>query len=197
MPYSDDKVKAIEQIAFELFLDKGYDATTVRMICKKAGIESPTLYYYFGSKKGLFLSIVDSLLERYSIIPRELILGDHITAKDKLYNLYKHSINFTLEHYQETKFYFRYVLFTPNELREDIQAYMKENFEFRRRLYQECIKECIQQGEIQCDIQVGVTRLLNLIDSATFNIIFSQWSPTSEELQDNINIFYKYQLRGK
>jgi AcrR family transcriptional regulator len=197
MPNSDDKVKAIEQIAFDLFLDKGYDATTVRMICQKAGIESPTLYYYFGSKKGLFFAIVDSLLKRYNLIQRDLILGEQLSAKDKLYNFYEYSINFTLQHYQETKFYLRYVLFTPNELQEDIQVYMMETFDRRRRLYRECIEECIKQGEVQCDVLTGVTKLLNFIDSATFNVIFSQWRPSSEELQENINIFYKYQLKGK
>jgi AcrR family transcriptional regulator len=197
MPNSDDKVKVIEQIAFDFFLDKGYDATTVRMICQKAGIESPTLYYYFGSKKGLFFSIVDSLLKRHGMIQRELFVGDHLTAKDKLYNFYQHSIDFTFEHYQETKFYLRYVLFTPIELQEDIQVYMKETFDQRIALYQECIDGCIKQGEIQCDLQAGVTKLLNFIDSATFNVVFSHWKPSSEELQENFDIFYQYHLRGK
>lgn len=197
MPNSDDKMKTIEQIAFDLFLNNGYDATSVRMICNKAGIEPPTLYYYFGSKKGLFFAIVENLLKCYRLIPRELILGNHQQAKDKLYNLYEHSINFTIQHYQETKFYFRYIIFTPSELQEDIQSYIQDNFDFRRRLYQECIEECIQQGEIQSDVQTGVTKLINFIDNATSNIIFSQWKPTSEEMKENIDIFYKYQLNGK
>ena len=35
---SNDKAKKIKKIAFKLFLEKGYEATTVRMLCKKAKI---------------------------------------------------------------------------------------------------------------------------------------------------------------
>lgn len=197
MPNFDDKVKIIEQIAFDFFLDKGYDATTVRMICQKAGIESPTLYYYFGSKKGLFFSIVISLLKQYGLILRERVIGEHLTAKEKLYNFYEHSINFTIQHFKETKFYLRFALFAPNDLQDDIQVYMKETFDRRIELYQECIEACIKQGEIQCDVQTGVSKLLNLIDSATYNVVFSNWRPSTKELQENLDIFYTYQLRGK
>ena len=51
--------------AFEFFLNIGYEATTVRMICKEANIEPLTLYYYFGSKKGLFFAVVDKMLANY------------------------------------------------------------------------------------------------------------------------------------
>ena len=35
------------------------------MVCKKANIEPPSLYYYFGSKKGLFFAVVDKMLADY------------------------------------------------------------------------------------------------------------------------------------
>ena len=47
------KKDLIIKIAFDFFLNVGYEATTVRMICKKAEIEPPGVYYYFGSKKAV------------------------------------------------------------------------------------------------------------------------------------------------
>jgi len=38
----------------ELFLEKGYSATTTNDICAAAKINKPTLYYYFKSKRHLF-----------------------------------------------------------------------------------------------------------------------------------------------
>ena len=62
---SDEKIEKIKKTAFDFFLETGYEATTIRMICKAAEIEAPTLYYFFKSKKGLFLTIRDEMEEDY------------------------------------------------------------------------------------------------------------------------------------
>ena len=41
-----------------LFTSRGYAATTVREIVAAAGVTKPVLYYYFGSKEGLYLEIM-------------------------------------------------------------------------------------------------------------------------------------------
>jgi AcrR family transcriptional regulator len=48
------KKEEILQSAMELFLEKGYSATTTNDICAAAKINKPTLYYYFKSKRHLF-----------------------------------------------------------------------------------------------------------------------------------------------
>jgi AcrR family transcriptional regulator len=42
-----NKKDSILQIAMELFLEKGYSATSTNDICAAAKINKPTLYYYF------------------------------------------------------------------------------------------------------------------------------------------------------
>ncbi|PKN19760.1 MAG: TetR/AcrR family transcriptional regulator [Deltaproteobacteria bacterium HGW-Deltaproteobacteria-6] len=60
----------ILDVALVLFAKRGYAATTVREIVDAAGITAPSLYYYFGSKEGLYLelmqihcALIDSALE--------------------------------------------------------------------------------------------------------------------------------------
>jgi AcrR family transcriptional regulator len=57
-PKKEEKVsrnkETIFRVAMELFLAKGYDATTTNDICAAAGITKPTLYYYAKSKRHLF-----------------------------------------------------------------------------------------------------------------------------------------------
>ena len=48
----DNRVKILD-CAMELFYERGYDAVGVQEIVEKAGVTKPTLYYYFGSKRGL------------------------------------------------------------------------------------------------------------------------------------------------
>jgi len=43
--------------AIELFSAKGYEGVSVSELTEAAGITKPTLYYYFGSKEGLFEAV--------------------------------------------------------------------------------------------------------------------------------------------
>jgi AcrR family transcriptional regulator len=47
------------QAAVDLFAEKGYAATSVREIVAAAGVTKPVLYYYFQSKEGLYLEIMN------------------------------------------------------------------------------------------------------------------------------------------
>jgi len=55
--------------ALELFAERGYDGVGVQEICVAAGVTKPTLYHYFGSKRG----VLDTLLrERWAPFVAEL-----------------------------------------------------------------------------------------------------------------------------
>ena len=47
------------ETATDIFAEKGYAGTSVREIVDRAGVSKPVLYYYFQSKEGLFLAILD------------------------------------------------------------------------------------------------------------------------------------------
>ena len=53
-----DNRENILDCALQLFSARGYDAVGVQEICEAAGITKPTLYYYFGSKKGLLEQVL-------------------------------------------------------------------------------------------------------------------------------------------
>jgi AcrR family transcriptional regulator len=44
----------ILEVASRMFADKGFANVSVRDICRETGTTAPVIYYYFGSKKGLF-----------------------------------------------------------------------------------------------------------------------------------------------
>lgn len=45
--------------AKELFLEEGYDSTTIRKIADRVGISAPALYLYFRDKEALLLALCD------------------------------------------------------------------------------------------------------------------------------------------
>ena len=62
----------IYQKALELFIKKGYDATSLAMIAKRLGMSKANLYYYCPSKEGLLYQIhLDDLQRRFIPIVAE------------------------------------------------------------------------------------------------------------------------------
>ncbi|MCX6079634.1 MAG: helix-turn-helix domain containing protein [Chloroflexi bacterium] len=65
----DDNRSRILACALDLFAARGYDAVGVQEVADAAGLKKPTLYHYFGSKRGLletllnenFVELFDSL----------------------------------------------------------------------------------------------------------------------------------------
>lgn len=49
----------ILQFARELFNEHGYDRTTVRAIATAAGVDPAMVFYFFGTKQGLFSAVVE------------------------------------------------------------------------------------------------------------------------------------------
>jgi TetR/AcrR family transcriptional regulator len=54
--------------ALELFTSRGYAATTVREVVAAAGVTKPVLYYYFGSKEGIYLELMGTAFARFEAI---------------------------------------------------------------------------------------------------------------------------------
>jgi AcrR family transcriptional regulator len=69
-----------------LFSTKGYTGTTVREIVASAGVSKPVLYYYFGSKKGIYFELMRGPFEKF-----DLLLLDSLqrkgSAREKLLDL--------------------------------------------------------------------------------------------------------------
>jgi AcrR family transcriptional regulator len=62
---SGKKKQEILRTVLQLFLKKGYNATSTSDICSAAKLAKPTLYYYFGSKRNLLFSLHQDHLNRY------------------------------------------------------------------------------------------------------------------------------------
>jgi AcrR family transcriptional regulator len=56
--------------ALRLFSEKGYAATSLREVSLAAQTTKPMIYYYFGSKEGLYSSIVQQILEEMAEVIR-------------------------------------------------------------------------------------------------------------------------------
>ncbi len=92
--------------ALSLFAQKGYAATSVREIVDAVGITAPSLYYYFGSKEGLYMELMQT---HCSQIDSMLALHTHTreSAKHRLKDL----VGTIFQHVIEDRDFFR-LMFT-------------------------------------------------------------------------------------
>jgi TetR/AcrR family transcriptional regulator len=88
--------------ALKLFNQKGYAGTTVREIVAEAGVTKPVLYYYFGSKEGVYLELLKAPFQKFD----ELLAGFHregSSASEKLMTLCESSFHLYYENIETAK----------------------------------------------------------------------------------------------
>jgi AcrR family transcriptional regulator len=73
--------RALVDAGRALFATVGYDATTVRAIAERAGVNQALLFRYFGSKEGLFAeAVLDKATQLLAEVPREVLLERTLAA---------------------------------------------------------------------------------------------------------------------
>jgi len=192
-----DKKSLIERIAFDLFLRVGYDATSIRMICKAAQIDPPTLYNFFGSKKGLFFAVANSLRDQFVVENDSYnLLLNSLPPEMQLYSIFSTRINFALAHIQETKFFFRYSLFCPEELQAEVAEFINAMHVAKYKLVDEIVHACVQQKLIGVDIKHAAPIFWKFVNNHTFSAAFEDWKPSKEELLELWKTFFTCRLKG-
>ena len=69
-----DNRSTILSCALRLFASRGYDAVGVQEIVEAAGVTKPTLYHYFGSKRGLLDILLDERAAPLQSAVREAVV---------------------------------------------------------------------------------------------------------------------------
>jgi TetR/AcrR family transcriptional regulator, regulator of cefoperazone and chloramphenicol sensitivity len=84
--------KKIINSAIVLFANKGFDATSTREICKHADVNLSLIPYYFGNKEGLYINIIESIIDYgLSFLQEEIKQAENVDSMahvDKI-NLYR------------------------------------------------------------------------------------------------------------
>src|SRR3569833_355322 len=61
MARRSDTRQRIQQVALELFAERGYDQTSLREVAEQLEITRPALYYHFKTKEDILTSVVEDL----------------------------------------------------------------------------------------------------------------------------------------
>ena len=79
-----DKKDHILDVAERIFAEMGFDGASTRMISGEAGVNMAMLNYYFGSKEGLFLAVIDRKITSFQNILQTLGNDENRTSWEKI-----------------------------------------------------------------------------------------------------------------
>jgi AcrR family transcriptional regulator len=77
--------QAVEEAAFELFMEQGYHATSMRQIADKAGLALGGIYNHFSSKEDIFSAIILDKHPYKQVLPI-VLAAEGETAEDLIRN---------------------------------------------------------------------------------------------------------------
>lgn len=134
----------IKSIAFRDFLEKGYEESSVRDICKEVNIKASSLYYFYPSKIDLFFRIYDDISNENLRYRKDLANANNYSSPMLRFGeLYKGMIRYYSQDIVKQKFLLRYQLFPPEEisylLRDKYSFYSNEENDIILNLVNLCM----------------------------------------------------------
>ncbi len=174
----------ILQCALELFADKGYDGVGINAILEDAELSKPTLYYYFGSKAGLFKSILslyygqleDVLVEVCRYYPHPESYEDDV--KPVLINIAKTYIDFA----RNNPVFYRMMMALHFVPQTSTAAKISDEY---HKIQYELVEEVFQQiANVHTNLQ-GKTRLSALSFVSNINAQIAFWFRGYSSLDDD------------
>lgn len=133
------------EVAFRFFLEKGYEATNLRQIADTVGIKAASVYFYFSSKKELFMAVFNKLVkDQLNLIEEIIAINQDLSVKEQLFALFRLRLKSCMNHGAEFKFLLRYKLFPADELMQDIRGLYATMADQEFKLFEPILKQCIQ-----------------------------------------------------
>lgn len=176
----------ILEVATAEFAEKGLSGARIDEIAAATRTSKRMIYYYFGSKEGLYLAVLEEAYRRMRSIEAELNLDD-LPPEDALRRL----VGFTFDHHHGNQAYIRLVM-TENMERGSYLAQSKVIQEVNvpaigaiDKLYARGVAQSLfRPGLDPIDIHASISALtfFNVSNQHTFGLIFKSDTHSAEAL---------------
>ena len=95
--HPEQTVQLILDTATRLFLQKGYDKTTLQDIIDATGLSKGAIYHHFASKEAIIIAVVDRMGDFNSAVLAEIRDRKGLTGAEKLREMFRTSITLSFQ----------------------------------------------------------------------------------------------------
>ena len=117
-----EEQKRILDACMEEFARHGYQQASTNAMVKKAGIPKGTLFFYFGSKKDLYLYIIDRAVARYIESIQEYAQNPPADLFDRILYYGQSRMQFALSEPDTYRLFFNAFVNSPDEIKAEVQS---------------------------------------------------------------------------
>jgi len=153
---NETKVK-IFSTAATLFSQNGFNGVSMREISEHSGVSKPTIYYYFGSKKGIYETLVKTGVE-HVFETLEKVNNLDLSAKDKLKEMTRRFFYISWKNPEFVKFFMSLGFWQENN---ECSEEMKKVALTRGHVLMDIINEGKKTGQFGKNVEADVA--MNII----------------------------------
>lgn len=178
----DEKItkETIFKTAARLFAKKGYNGVSMREISEMSNVSKPTIYYYFGSKDGIYEQLMDTgidhiqhMLEEVSEMP--------ISAKEKLTQITKRVFKETGENPDYIKLF---ISMSQASGDSAVSDKCRRHVEETSELVKQIIRDGVQTGEFGAGASPELAA--EIFGGVIMNFVWKQLASKEKILSDQL-----------
>ena len=191
----DERRQALLGAALDEFFEKGFAATRMDDIAKRAGLSKGALYLYFGSKEALFQGLVETLASPNLEIV-ETITRQSASLKDALAGIRRFAP--FLVRQTDLPRLMKVLIGDSHLFPEVVRAYRVELIDRVLSMITSLLKRASETGEAKIDNPALTARLVMapVVFSAMWQAVFNQQSEADVDLDELFRIHEQMMLRA-
>lgn len=162
--YPEETEKKILDAAYELFVERGYENTSIQNIIDRTALSKGAIYHHFESKESILLAVFRRVAESIAMESRKVVETKDMTGRQKiqkiLLNVFDDKKQMQLVHAMPN------LLESPHILALYLKITMEE---ITPRYLYPVIQEGIRDGSIVCEHPMEVAELLAVLANVWMN----------------------------
>ncbi|MDD6039172.1 MAG: TetR/AcrR family transcriptional regulator [bacterium] len=182
--YPEETEKKIVDQAFELFVQKGYENTSVQDIINATGLSKGAIYHHFDSKESILLRVYDRINERKVAELMKIVHSDQMNGREKLESLFMDSF--------QDKERVDFMISLPNLLEQPyfLALHLKSTIkEIVPNFIYPVLKEGIEDGSIRCEHPLETAHAMMALSNVWMNPLI--YCESGEKVENKVAIMYR------
>ena len=179
----------ILSVASDLFSERGYANVSIRDICRVTGSTAPVIYYYFGSKKGLFDAVARKQISMSDFIAKLSRVAQVLPSEKGLESFVRAYLSSFPERAFEPGLYMR----DSAMLDRESARIVSRDLDRIRNMASDLIANCMKEGRFRrTDPSLAADCLLGMLNRVIFQSIhFSKASDRDAYGRFVIDFFFR------